>query len=173
VIAANKADVAPEENIESLTHVGAIPVSAEAELALRRAEEHKLIHYIPGDSTFQITGNITQAQKDALEKIHHYLDTYGSTGIQNCLNHAVFDILNRIVVYPVENEHHYADSFGNVLPDAYLMRKGDTAHDLAYKIHTDLGETFIYALNSRTHMRIKENYELQNGDIIKIVAAAK
>jgi (p)ppGpp synthase/HD superfamily hydrolase len=44
---------------------------------------------------------------------------------------------------------------------------------LAYKIHTDLGKTFIYAVNARTHMRIKEDYELKNGDIIKIVAAAK
>jgi len=77
------------------------------------------------------------------------------------------------VVYPVENEHHYTDSFGNVFPDAYLMHKGDTAHDLAYKIHTDLGETFIYAVNGRTHMRIKGDYELQHGDIIRIVAAAR
>jgi len=173
VIAANKADVAPDENIESLTQLSAIPTSAEAELALRRAEDHDLIQYVPGEDTFQTKGGITDAQKNALTKIQHFLGKFGSTGIQQCLNHAVFDILNRIVVYPVENEHHYADSFGNVLPDAYLMRKGDTAHDLAYKIHTDLGRTFIYAVNTRTHMRIKEDYELQNGDIIKIVAAAK
>jgi ribosome-binding ATPase YchF (GTP1/OBG family) len=173
VIAANKADVAPEENIEALKTKGAIPTSAEGELALRLAEEHDLVQYIPGGSTFEIGGKTTDAQKKALEKIHHFLDKFGSTGVQTCLNHAVFDILNRIAVYPVENEHHYSDSFGNVLPDAYLMRKGDTAHDLAYKIHTDLGKTFIHAINARTHMRIKENYELQNGDIIRIVAAAR
>ena len=173
VIAANKADVASEENIEALKTRGAIPTSAEGELALRRAEEHDLVQYIPGGSTFEVGGKTTDAQKKALEKIHHFLDKFGSTGIQTCLNHAVFDILNRIAVYPVENEHHYSDSFGNVLPDAYLMRKGDTAHDLAYKIHTDLGKTFIHAINARTHMRIKENYELQNGDIIRIVAAAR
>ncbi len=173
VIAANKADIAPDENIEALREIGAIPTSAEAELALRRAEDHGLIQYIPGEDTFQTTGNISDAQKNALQKIQHFLDTFMSTGVQDCLNHAVFDILRRIVVYPVENEHHYADSFGNVLPDAYLMRSGDTAHDLAYKIHTDLGKTFIYAVNAQTHMRIKEDYELKNGDIIKIVAAAK
>ncbi|MGC1120221.1 MAG: redox-regulated ATPase YchF [Candidatus Methanofastidiosia archaeon] len=173
VIAANKADVAPEENIERLKEIGVVPTSAEAELALRRAEIHGLITYVPGDDHFDVKADLTQAQKQALEKIQHFLDRFGSTGVQDCLNHAVFDILNRIIVYPVENEHHYSDSFDNVLPDAYLMRRGDTSHDLAYKIHTDLGQTFIYAVNARTHMRIKEDYELQNGDIIKIVAAAK
>jgi ribosome-binding ATPase YchF (GTP1/OBG family) len=173
VIAANKADVAPDENIERLREVGAIPTSSEAELALRRAEQHELIQYIPGGDYFEVKSKITDSQKNALEKIQHFLGKFKSTGVQQCLNHAVFDILNRIVVYPVENEHHYTDSFGNVLPDAYLMRRGDTSHDLAYKIHTDLGKTFIYAMDVRSHMRIKEDYKLQNGDIIKIVAAAK
>jgi ribosome-binding ATPase YchF (GTP1/OBG family) len=173
VVAANKADIATEETLTSLADNGAIPTSAEAELALRRAEEHGLIHYIPGEDYFRIDGTVSDAQRKALEKIQHFLDKFGSTGVQRCLNHAIFTILKKIVVYPVENEHHYADSFGNVLPDAYLMRKGDTAHDLAYKIHTDLGETFIYALNARTKMRIKEDYQLKDGDIIKIVAAAK
>ncbi|MBU7014755.1 MAG: redox-regulated ATPase YchF [Theionarchaea archaeon] len=173
VIAANKADIAPEENIERLNEVGAIPASAEAELALRRAEIHGLITYVPGSDRFDVNSDLNSAQKQALEKIQHFLDRFGSTGVQDCLNHAVFDILDRIVVYPVENEHHYSDSFDNVLPDSYLMRTGDTSHDLAYKIHTDLGQTFIYAVNARTHMRIKEDYKLQNGDIIKIVAAAK
>lgn len=173
VVAANKADIAHEDTLEQLKEKGAIPTSAEAELALRRAESHELIQYTPGEDTFDIAGDITDAQKKALTKIHHFLERFESTGVQSCLNHAVFDILNRIVVYPVENEHHYTDSFGNVLPDAYLMRKGSTSHDLAYKIHTDLGKTFIYALNARTHMRIKEDYELQNGDIIKIAAAAR
>lgn len=173
VIAANKADVAPEENIEQLKEIGAVPTSAEAELALRRAEIHGLVTYVPGTDHFDVNADLNTAQKQALEKIQHFLYRFGSTGVQDCLNHAIFDILNRIVVYPVENEHHYSDSFDNVLPDAHLMRRGDTSHDLAYKIHTDLGQTFIYAVNARTRMRIKEDYELQNGDIIKIVAAAK
>lgn len=173
VIAANKADVAPDENLERLRKIGAIPTSAEAELALRRAESHHLIEYVPGQNHFLTREGITDAQKNALSKIQHFLDKATSTGVQECLNYAVFTILNRIVVYPVENEHRYSDSYGNVLPDAYLMHKGDTVHDLAYKIHTDLGKTFIYAINARKSMRIKEDYELQNGDIIKIVAAAK
>ncbi len=173
IIAANKADIAPEDNVTKLREKGAIPTSSEAELALRKAEEHGLIQYVPGEDHFTVKGDLSPTQKGALEKIQHFLSKFKSTGVQNCLNHAVFGILDIIVVYPVENEHHYTDSFGNVLPDAYLMRKGDTAHDLAFKIHTDLGKTFIHAINCRTHMRIKEDYKLQDGDIIRIVAAAK
>jgi len=44
---------------------------------------------------------------------------------------------------------------------------------LAFRIHTDIGKSFLYAVNARTKMRIKDDYELQNGDIIKIVSAAR
>ena len=39
-------------------------------------------------------------------------------------------MLDNIVVYPVEDENKYTDHFGNVLPDAVLMKKGSTALDL-------------------------------------------
>ena len=77
------------------------------------------------------------------------------------------------MVYPVEDESHMKDGKGNVLPDAYLMEKGSTPRDLAFRIHTDIGKSFLYAVNARTKMRIKDDYELQNGDIIKIVSAAR
>ena len=48
--------------------------------------------------------------------------------------------LGYIVVYPVLDESQWIDKNGNVLPDAYLMKDGDTALDLAYKIHTDIGK---------------------------------
>ncbi|WP_456420251.1 TGS domain-containing protein, partial [Methanocaldococcus infernus] len=75
-----------------------------------------------------------------------------------------------IVVYPVEDENKFSDKEGNVLPDAFLMRKGDTARDLAYKIHTDLGERFLYAIDARKKIRLGADYELKHNDIIKIVA---
>ncbi|HEC95185.1 MAG TPA: TGS domain-containing protein, partial [Thermoplasmatales archaeon] len=45
-----------------------------------------------------------------------------------------------------------------------------TARDLAYKVHTDLGEGFIRAIDARTHRVIGSDYELKDGDIIRIVA---
>jgi len=38
-------------------------------------------------------------------------------------------------------------------------------------IHTDIGEGFIYALDAKRKMRIAEDYELKNNDVIKIVSA--
>jgi hypothetical protein len=60
-----------------------------------------------------------------------------------------------------------------VLPDAFLMKKGSTPHDVAFKVHNDIGKGFLYAVDARTRMRIKENHVLKNGDIIKIVSTAK
>jgi hypothetical protein len=46
-----------------------------------------------------------------------------------------------------------------------------TAKEFAYEIHTELGESFIHAIDARTKRRVGEDYELRDGDIIKIVAA--
>jgi len=92
----------------------------------------------------------------------------GGTGIQQCINAAVFDLLDQIVVYPVEDEARFTDKKGNVLPDAFLMRRGSTAHDLAYQIHTDIGEGFLHAVDARQRMRMGR--ELADGDVVKIIS---
>ena len=56
-----------------------------------------------------------------------------------------------------------------MLPDAFLVKRGATAKDLAYKIHTDLGDNFIRAINARTQRVVGHDYVLQNGDVITIV----
>jgi hypothetical protein len=53
------------------------------------------------------------------------------------------------------------------------MKKGSTAHDLAYKIHSDIGDRFLYAVDAKTKMRLGEKHELNNGDVVKIVSTAK
>lgn len=103
--------------------------------------------------------------------IREFLKKYGNTGVQKAINSVVFDLLNYIVVYPVEDENKFTDSKGNVLPDAMLVKEGTTARELAYMIHTDIGEGFIYALDAKRKMRIAEDYELKNNDVIKIVSA--
>ncbi|MEM1555419.1 MAG: TGS domain-containing protein, partial [Desulfurococcaceae archaeon] len=65
----------------------------------------------------------------------------------------------------------YTDHHGNVLPDAYLVPIGTTARELAYMIHTELGESFIYAINAKTGERIGEDYVVRDDDVIKVVAA--
>jgi hypothetical protein len=82
-------------------------------------------------------------------------------------------MLDYIIVYPVEDENKYSDRQGRVLPDAYLMKRGSTPRDLAHRVHTDIGKGFLYAVDARSKMRIKESYLLKDGDIIKIVSTAK
>jgi len=89
------------------------------------------------------------------------------------LNQVVFKGLDQIVVYPVEDEHKYSDKQGRVLPDAFLMKRGSTPKDLAFRVHTEIGQGFLYAVDARKKMRIKETQPLQDGDIIKIVSTRK
>ena len=175
VVVANKADQAPEKILEKLKEEDISLASAASELALRKAEEGKFISYVPGDTDFTIRkdAGLSEAQKKGLGALKEYTDRFGGTGVQQAVNHVVFDLLNYIVIYPVEDELRYCDGQGKVLPDAFLMKRGSTPHDLAYQVHSDIGDGFLYAVDAKKKMRIKENHELVDGDVIKIVSTNK
>lgn len=175
VLAANKADVAPPEVLEGLLDLEGYPAvatCAECELALRRAAKAELVDYVPGAEAFHVReeASLSEAQEHALHRIREHLAAFGSTGVQACLERLIFEVLGMIVAYPVEDENHWTDKAGNVLPDAYLLPRGSVARDLAYKVHSDLGEGFIRAVNARTKRVVGHDYEVQDGDVIKIVA---
>ena len=179
LLAANKIDLpGAEENVERLRELGyiVIPCCAEAELALRRAAEKSLIEYVPGDPDFTIKNpeKMTEAQLRALRIIRErVLAKFGGTGVQEAINAAFFKLLKMVVVYPVEDPERLTDHNGRVLPEARLVTQGTTARELAYKIHTELGESFIYAVDARTKRRLGEDYVLKDGDVISIVSAKK
>ena len=170
VIAGNKADKAPEENLKKIREIGGVVCSAMYEFTLRTASSNGYIRYRPGDSSFEILKELNEKQKKALEMIAEFMERHGGTGVQEAINRAVFEKLGYIVVYPVEDENKFTDTKGNVLPDALLVKKGTTARELAYMIHTDIGKNYIYAVDARRKIRISEDYELKNGDVIKIVS---
>ncbi len=173
ILAANKMDIAPPENVKRLLALKdqiVIPVSGAAEIALRMAEKAGLIRYSPGDPDFEVVGQLSKAQIAGLEKIRALMKQYGGTGVQQCINRAVFDLLDYIVLYPVEDENKFTDRKGVILPDAFLMKRGSTAHDLAYRVHSDIGESFLFAIDAKSKMRLGEKYELKDGDVIKIVS---
>ena len=173
VIAANKADISSEENLNNLSNKGAIITVADYELALKKASEVGLIAYNAGDSDFDIlSDNLTEGQRDALQKIKDFLKTRGSTGVQECIEKAVLEKLNLIAVYPVEDETHFTDGQGRVLPDAHLLPRDSSALDLAYKVHSDIGDNFIRAIDCNSKRVIGRDHELSDGDIIKIVAGS-
>ena len=171
LIAGNKIDIEGANGIyQSLKEkYNIVPCSAQAELALRKAAKIGAINYMPGEASFEIVQNIDEKQMKALEFItSHVLSVCGSTGVQKAINKAVFDLLDMIVVYPVENEHKFSNKQGDVLPDALLIRNGSTALDLAYKVHEDIGKKFISAVDARTKKAVASDYKLKNGDIISI-----
>ena len=178
IIAANKMDIAPEENLARLKRLDergykVILTSAAGELALRMAEKNDFIRYLPGDEDFEIVDDrrLNEKQLDALKYIKIMMKRGGGTGVQKAINTAVFDLLKMIVVYPVENERKYTDKNGNVLPDAFLLKKGSKTKDLAYQVHSEIGDGFLFAIDARKKMRLGEDYELKENDIIKIVSS--
>jgi hypothetical protein len=177
IVVANKVDKEPaEENVKRLRAAGyqVIPTCAEAELVLRKAANMGLINYTPGDSDFGIvkSSSLSTAQKRALEVIRErVLLKWGGTGVQDVLNAAYFKLLNTIVVYPVEDAQKFTDHQERVLPDCYLVPKGTTAKKFASHIHTELGESFIFAIDAKTKKRLGESYILNDNDVIQIVAA--
>jgi ribosome-binding ATPase YchF (GTP1/OBG family) len=179
LIAFNKCDVASDEimgKVDVLRKKGyiVVPTSAEAELALNNASKKGFIDYKPGSNDFKILkeDSLSDKQKKALGYIKdHVLQKHGSTGIQKCIEESV-RMLDLIVVYPVEDETHLTDKEGRILPDAHFMPRGSNAKDLAYKVHTDLGDHFIRAVDARTHRVIGADHELKDGDVIRIVSDA-
>jgi ribosome-binding ATPase YchF (GTP1/OBG family) len=174
VVVANKADVAPPENLDRLreTDKPVVPATADGELALRTAADAGVVDYDPGDEEFEITGDVTDAQREGLNRIREVMAEYGGTGVQAAIDHAVYDLLDRITVFPVQNETRWTDGSGTVLPDAVLLPSGSTPPDLAYAIHTDIGEGYLHAVDARSDRRIGEDHELSEGDVIKIVSTA-
>jgi len=176
LIAANKIDLEPaQKNFEMMKqkHEKIVATSAESEIALKKAAEKGLIDYLPGDN-FSIadSSKLVGPQLTALETIRkQVIEKYGSTGVQNCLNKAVFELLDYIAVFPVEDEGKLSDKQGNILPDAHLVPNGTTALELAFRIHTDIGKKFVSAIDARTKRRLGKDYVLKNNDVIKIMTS--
>ncbi len=176
IIAANKIDMPnAEENLKRLKSrfedYTIIGCSAEAELALKEADKEGLVEYVPGDSDFKILNEekLNEKQKKALKFIReNILKKFGSTGVQKVIDSAVFEFLKYIAVFP-GGVHKLTDSEGRVLPDCFLMPPNSTALDFAYKIHTDIGNNFVTAIDVRTKKPIGREYKLKHRDVIEIM----
>ena len=181
IVIANKMDLSPaDRNYEKLAQefgqAFVIPVSSDAELALRRAEEKGYVEYIPGEEVFHVKDRekLTAEQREALTYVEQRVfSKWIRTGVQFALNTCVFKLLGMNTVYPVEDAEKYSDKKGRVLPDVFLVRNNSTVAELAAQIHSELGRTMIYAIDARSKIRLPTDYRLKDRDIIKIVAAAK
>lgn len=174
VLVANKVDIAPQEHIEALREVDkpVVPCTANGELALRNGAEAGVVDYDPGDEEFDLVGDVSDKQQRGLEQVREVMAAHGGTGVQASLNEAVYGLLDHFTAYPVQNDSKWTDGTGNVLPDAFLLPDGSTPPDLAYAVHTDIGEGYLHAVDARESRRIGEDHELSEGDVIKIVSTA-
>jgi ribosome-binding ATPase YchF (GTP1/OBG family) len=177
IIAANKCDVKQSwDNIKRMKQEFPdniiIPCSSESEVALREADKKGLINYGPGSKDFRITkaNSLNEKQNQALAFIKkNVMEKYGSTGVQEALDRSVFGLLGAISVYPVAGRN-LKDKDGNVLPDCYLMPRGSKALDLAYKVHKDLGDKFVRAIDVKTNRTVGRDHALSEEDVIEIVS---
>jgi len=176
VVVANKADLAPEGTVDALrdaTNGPVVPCTAEGELALRTAAEAGVVQYDPGDADFEVVDEVSDEQASGLERIRDVMTAFGGTGVQAAIDAAVYDRLDHITAYPVQNETHWTDGQENVLPDAFVLPRGSTPKDLAYAVHSDIGDGYLHAVDARASRRVGEDHELSEGDVIKIVSTAK
>jgi len=170
-IAANKFDMSPEGVIAKLQANGIIiPCMADMELALMRASSAGMIDYQSGNSSFEILqqDNLNAKQIEALEKMSQKLMSCGNTGVSDIIDKVLFDQLDHIVVYPVQDEGQWTDGDGKVLPDAFVVPVGLAAKELAYMVHSDLGDGFIKGVDGRSRRAVGADYELSDGDVLKI-----
>ena len=172
IIAANKADLCLDLDILKKISDTAVPCSAETELLLRKATKAGIINYTSGDNGFKINQEkeIPVPQQKALDLVNTIFSKITSTGIQKILNSAVFDSLNLIVVYPVEDESKLSNKEGTILPDTKLLPQNSTAKDLASLIHADIAKGFLHAIDCKTKQRISGDQKLKHGDVIKIIS---
>ncbi len=175
IVACNKMDIPiAKENYERLKKefpdIMFVACSAESELALKEAAKHELIEYEPGDIDYEVKGELSDKQKNALGFIKdHILKNFSSTGVQHVLDAAVFELLKYKAIFP-GGVGKLEDSDGNVLPDCFLMKENATAIDFAYRLHTDFGDNFIKAINVRTKLPMGKDHKLENLDIVEIMA---
>ncbi|MFH1182540.1 MAG: redox-regulated ATPase YchF [Candidatus Woesearchaeota archaeon] len=177
LIAANKIDVpGAKENFERLK--GEFPnyiivaCSAESEVALKEANRKGLISYMPGEGDFKIINEqaMNDRQKMALEFIRkNVLEKFGSTGVQDAINTAVFKLLNYIAVFPVAIK--LADQYGRILPDCFLVPHGTTALSFAFRVHSDIGNGFIRAIDVKRKLTVGKDYPLKHRDVVEIISS--
>jgi ribosome-binding ATPase YchF (GTP1/OBG family) len=173
IIAANKCDLSTgydnyQRMKKEFPSYLVIACSAEAEITLKGAAKAGFIDYVPGDRAFTIKAELNEQQRKAMDIMKAVCERYEGTGIQRCLNAAVFDFLHYIAVFP-GGVGKLEDSEGRVLPDCFLLPPKTTALDFAFKLHSDIGRGFIKAIDVKTRQAVGKDHALRHRDVIEIV----
>lgn len=175
IIACNKMDVnISQQNFERLQKefpdYKLVPCSAEMELALKEAAKHGLVEYIPGNKEFKIKdeSKLNDSQKKGLEFVKQFNAKFESTGVQHILDSAIFEHLKYIAIFP-GGVGKLQDQYGNYIPDCFLLPENSTALDFAFKLHTDIGKSFIRAVDVKKKQTVGKDYKLHHRDVVEII----
>ncbi len=177
IYAANKIDLETgkkfyKKAVEEFPNKIIVPTSAYVELGLRIMDQQGKIKYIPGESEIEILDRNDDKVRTFVEYAQETVFSHQkSTGIQDLINIAVFNVAGFVPVYPVADEETLSDEEGKVLPDVYLMPPGSTVGDLAKEIHTDLYKYFIKAKELKTGKYLDKEDKLSFGDVIHIISS--
>ena len=176
LIAANKSESkAATEGIEALAEefpgVPVIRMCADYELALTKARAVGMVEYDGKKITLTEKGSANPRAAEAIGRIAAYVSANGSTGVADAVDTAVYKLAGYMVAYPVEDENHFSNHFGKILPDAILLKKGSTPLDLAGAIHADLAKHFLHAVDAEKKTRMGKEHPLEDGAVVKIVSA--
>ena len=83
------------------------------------------------------------------------------------MNTTVFDFLKYIAVFP-GGLNNLQDKDGRYIPDCFLIKGGSTALDFAYRIHTDIGNNFVKAIDVKKKIAVSKDHVLKHRDVIEI-----
>jgi ribosome-binding ATPase YchF (GTP1/OBG family)/nitroimidazol reductase NimA-like FMN-containing flavoprotein (pyridoxamine 5'-phosphate oxidase superfamily) len=162
---ANDDDITSDPDYDHLT---VLPVSAHAEKALKTAAEDDVVDDTPGESDFDVLGDVSGEQAAGLERIREYVADYDGTGVQAAIETALFDVLDATAVFP-GGANGLGNERGEVLPDCFILPAGSTAEDVAYHLHSDIGDGFLHALDCRSNRQVAGDSVLGHRDVVEIV----
>jgi len=175
VVAANKMDTPEAQaNWEEITsdpdydHLSFVPASAHAEKALKNADDAGVVDYTPGESDFEVVGDVSGDQEAGLDQIGEFVAEYEGTGVQGALEAAVFDVLGCIAVFP-GSANGSKDEKG-VFRDCFILPGGSTTEDFAFHIHSDIGEGLLHGTDCRSNRQVGTDHELSHRDVIELVS---
>ena len=94
----------------------------------------------------------------------------GGTGVQKVINSVIFDVLKYMAIFP-GGINKLEDQFGNILPDCFLIPGDSTALDFAFKIHSDLGNGFIRAIDVKSKRTVGKEHKLKHLDVVEIISS--
>jgi len=178
VVAANKMDT-PEARANyddvasdpAYDHLTMVPVSAHAEQALKTAAENDVVEYAPGASEFDVVADVSDEQRAGLERIREFVDDFDGTGVQDAIETALFDELGTKAVFP-GGADAMGDDQGRVMRDCWLLPDDATTEDLAYHLHSDIGDGLLHAMDCRSGRQIGTGHELDHRDVVELVTTS-